>query len=274
MFPIQGCSASWAQWSQAIRPTPSTCPGGLCRPSFSAPVLFAIERGNYDLLIIPFLVGGVYLSEKEPREAQALGGALIATAVWLKLYPALLVLGLVSARRFRTVFWTIVWVGLIAIADVAELMQFHLNTEIHVTRAKAIASWGGFVPCSWNHSLTLSWPAIWKLTPLAKVNGLLGGIAVIGGLISWVGFEFWRRYVPAELLKPYLLWIVAAATFLPPVSNDYNLAPLLLVLMAVWQRQHLFNWVTLAALIVWAQPVGTEIPGIPMMFIKLVGLGG
>src|SRR5690242_19534481 len=54
---------------------------------FSTPVLFALERSNYDLLIVPCVVGAVALMRKEDATADAAAGMLLAIAIWAKLYP-------------------------------------------------------------------------------------------------------------------------------------------------------------------------------------------
>ncbi len=93
--------------------------------------------------------------------------------------------------------------------------------------------------------------------------------------ISWVSLQIWRtREVAKELLAPYLLWIIAAATFLPPVSNDYNLAPLVLAFLALWNGRKPANYLILLVLAIWWQPIGLPISGKQMFFIKLVGLMG
>lgn len=242
---------------------------------FSSPVLFAMERANYDLLIVPFLLGGLALSEREASACKTIGGLLIAIAIWMKLYPALLLIGLFAARRYRTLAWTVFWLGMIGLSDLAELAQFAASTEIHISRAKGVASIGHFEPCAWNHSLSLSWPFLFAHTPLRFFTGEKGALVIIGGSIAWVSLQVWRtREVAKELLAPYLLWIIAAATFLPPVSNDYNLAPLVLAFLALWNGRKPANYLILLVLAIWWQPIGLPISGKQMFFIKLIGLMG
>jgi hypothetical protein len=57
------------------------------------------------------------------------------------------------------------------------------------------------------------------------------------------------------------------------VSNDYNLTPLPLAILASWSARD--RWpvqVALAALMLWWQPLGLPIPGRAMIFIKMAGL--
>lgn len=264
-----------ASWRRSLNLPPIPASLAVALILFSAPVLFALERSNYDLLIVPFLLGGLALSEKASSTCKTIGGMLIAIAIWMKLYPALLLIGLFAARRFRTLAWTVFWLAIIGLSDLAELAQFAASTKIHISRAMADAAPGNFMPCAWNHSLSLSWPALFAHTPLRFFRGNQGAVVIIGGLIVWVSLQVWRaRDIAKALLAPYLLWIVAAATFVPPVSNDYNLAPLVLAFLALWNGRRPFNYVLLLVLAIWWQPVGLPISGKAMFFIKLFGLMG
>lgn len=268
-------AAIWAaRWRRELGLTVIPASMAIAMVVFSAPVLFAMERANYDMLIVPLLVLGLVIARQTFAEAVLVGAFFIALAIWLKLYPILLLIGLVAARRWRLTIWTVVWVGLIALWDVAELYQFKLNTDLHVARAKFVAGLGGFEPLRWNHSLSLSWPALFDGSPLAQVNGSMGAIAVIGALIGWVAYECWRSKVSDALLAPMLLWIIAAATFLPPVSNDYNLLPLMVAVVALWNGRHVGNWLTLIAVFICVQPVGTRLDGEAMFAYKLISLLG
>lgn len=264
-----------ASWRKALDLPPIPASLAVALILFSAPVLFAMERSNYDLLIVPFLLGGLALGEKTSPTCKTIGGMLIAIAIWMKLYPALLLIGLFAARRFRTLAWTVFWLVIIGLSDLAELAQFAASTKIHISHAMAAAAPGNFVPCAWNHSLSLSWPALFAHTPLRFFTGNMGAWGIIGGLIWWVSLHVWRaRDIAKALLAPYLLWIVAAATFVPPVSNDYNLAPLVLAFLALWQGRRPLNYLVLLVLAFWWQPIGLPIPGKEMFFIKLFGLMG
>ena len=241
---------------------------------FSTPVLFAIERGNYDLLILPFLIAGVALSRRRSSRAETIAGLLLATAIWLKLYPGLLLLGLLALGRFRLAAWTSTWLAVIGLSDLAELRQFLLNSAIHVQRAVYVARMAGGPPEAhpWNHPLGLTWQSLWGGTPLALVPGDVGAALLIGSLAAWLSWRVFRCEEGQRLALPYLLWLVAAGTFFPPVSNDYNLAPLLLALLAVWSRRDPWSHVAVAALLAWWQPVQLPLSGRVVLFMKLAGL--
>lgn len=241
---------------------------------FSAPVIFAMERSNYDMLIIPLVIFGVTLSNSKSETLPVFGGLLLGLAIWAKLYPIFIIFGLFVTRKYSATFWSIFWVGLIGLSDVAEMYQFHLNTNIHVDKAKYVAGLGGFYPCTWNHSFSLSWPSFWKDTPLIHINGNVGASVVILGMIWWVSNMIRRVAVPVTMLTSYLLWIIAAATFLPPVSNDYNLAPLPLAFLANWQGKSKLNYLTLLCMVLWCEPVGFPANANIMLLAKLGALAG
>ena len=59
------------------------------------------------------------------------------------------------------------------------------------------------------------------------------------GTDNWVG-ELAALFVvqrPSRAILPYFLWLTAAATFLPPVANDYSLVFLPLAIVAIWDRR-------------------------------------
>ncbi len=68
---------------------------------YSTPVLFALERANYDLLIIPLVVGAVVLMRRKTETADVIAAFLLAVAIWAKLYPGLLVLAILALQRWR-----------------------------------------------------------------------------------------------------------------------------------------------------------------------------
>jgi hypothetical protein len=71
-----------------------------------------------------------------------------------------------------------------------------------------------------------------------------------------------------------MLWIVALATFVPQVSNDYNLCFLPLAVLAVWDRRDpLLVHVAVALLLLWWQPLSMSIDPKLLLLCKLLGLG-
>jgi len=255
--------------------TRTTIPDGLAIASilFSTPVLFALERANYDLLIVPSIVGAILLMRRNTITADVIAGLLLAVAIWAKLYPGLLVFGLFALRRWRVVIWVAVGGAVITLSDLTEVLRFLENNKIHIEQAHALARGPNPEIHPWNHPLGLLWHVVWAGTPLVLLPGYLGTALLLGSLLAWVS---WRLYECPErdrLALPFLFWVVALATFVPPVSNDYNLTPLLLAVLAIWSRDDRWSvHLAFAALVLWWQPFALPLSGRVVMFIKLAGL--
>ena len=70
-----------------------------------------------------------------------------------------------------------------------------------------------------------------------------------------------------------LLWVVALATFVPMVSNDYNFCFLPLTVVAVWDRRDpLLVHVALVLLLLWWQPIAISLGDRTLFWFKLLGL--
>jgi hypothetical protein len=245
---------------------------GIALILFSTPVLFALERGNCDLLIVPCIVGAVILMRRGDASRDVVAGMLLAIAAWVKIYPALLFIALVALRRQRVAVWMGVCCFLIGLADVPELLRFIRNISIDIASAKALArSVHEIRP--WNHTLALEWRDLWAGTAVSYLPGQLGTLLVIGSLFAWVSWEVYRTPIPVCISLPYLYWTVAAATFIPVISNDYNLTPLPLAVLALWSCQYSWRiYAGLLALAVWWQPFALPLSGRSVYFIKLLGL--
>jgi hypothetical protein len=75
------------------------------------------------------------------------------------------------------------------------------------------------------------------------------------------------------LVFPYLTWLVAAATYLPVVSHDYNLIFLPVAALALWDRRDPV-WVhfLMALLLLWWQPFHLPVSGKLLFLFKMGGL--
>lgn len=245
---------------------------GVAALLFSTPVLFALERSNYDLLVVPLVATAAFLLRKDDATRDVLIGMFLAIAVWAKIYPGLLLLGLLALKRWRASAWLATFCVFIALSDVPELIKFMANIQREMQVAKDLARFVHDIH-PWNHPLGIVWPDLWARTPLALIPGAIGAALVIGTLSAWVSWNIYQSPAREHLAFPYLFWIVAAATFVPAVSNDYNLAPLPLAILALWTWR--YGWpihVGLLLLFLWWQPVALPIPGRMIMLIKLGGL--
>jgi hypothetical protein len=239
---------------------------------FSFPVLFALDRANYDLLIVPLVVCAVGLMRRNTATADVIAGLLLAIAIWSKLYPGLLVLGMFALRRWRLAIWLALFGLLIGLADPPQLMRFLANNKIQMDTAWALArAFPTLLP--WNHPLPPGWQSLWAGTPLAFLPGELGTALLLGVPLVWVSYDVYRCSHPDRLCMPYLLWLVALGSFVPPVANDYSLTPLVLAVLMIWNREdRWFVHAAFAALILWWQPLALPLPGRVYLFIKLAAL--
>jgi hypothetical protein len=95
----------------------------------------------------------------------------------------------------------------------------------------------------------------------------------LGVLLFWVGFQIYRCPKRHELIYPYFTWILALATFVPTISNDYNLFFLPLTVLAIWDRRDpLIVHISLLLLLLWWQPFYLPINDRLFLFIKLFSL--
>ena len=88
-----------------------------------------------------------------------------------------------------------------------------------------------------------------------------------------VAYRVSRCAEPNRILYPYLLWLAAAATFIPKVSIDYNLVFLPLAIIAVWDRRDpVLVHLCMAFMFLWAQPLGVPIGPILLLGFKYLSL--
>jgi hypothetical protein len=96
---LLGALAAAARWAGG--PALALAPALLA----SMPTLLALQYGNFHLAAVALAVLGMMaLEDRAP-----LGGALLAFAIWAKLFPAFLLIPLVIQRRRHALFWTISW---------------------------------------------------------------------------------------------------------------------------------------------------------------------
>ena len=235
----------------------------------STPVMFAMERGNCDMLIFLLVLVTAACLRKSSLPRDMVAGGCLALAAWIKIYPAVLVLGLFGARRPRAVlFLGLAYAG-IGMMDLQGTSQHYEATKAYV---------GNYdIPFdSSAHPLTTHWKHLFEGTRFERLSHLPGpagtAIVLLPGLL-WATVAMFRCRNRAAMLVPYLLWMTAAATFAPPVSNDYNLFFLPLAALAIWDRRDpLIVHLMMAPLLLWWQPVRMPI-GADLLFIfKLVGL--
>jgi hypothetical protein len=266
---------AWAAWRSRQELQLYALPLGLIAAAalWSAPVCFALERGNCDLLVVLLIVPAAWALRGRSFWRDALAGGCLALAAWVKVYPAVLLLGLIPLRRPRAlvcggvaaaaltgVQWPYLPGFLDNARELAAVHAPHVSGHFHITV----------------HTLSGCWKLLWTakdLQWLAKVPGTLGAAAILFPIIMWVSWRVYRSAKVSHLLYPYFVWLAAAATYLPPVSNDYNLIFLPLAALAVWDRRDPV-WVHVlgAYMLLWWQPYPLPIGPKLLLLTKLLAL--
>jgi hypothetical protein len=241
---------------------------------FSFPVLFEMERGNWNMLVLLFLLLTVGALRGRSLASDLLAGCFAGIAAWIKVYPALFLLGLLALRRWRAAGFFVVAVVLIGLADVRGAMAFAENIK-ETARSLTSDIDGGFI--SWSHTVSGSWPLICRnihLNWLGHLPGTVGWGLLVFPLVLWVSYWVTKAPDPSRLLYPYFLWLIASATYLPPIANDYSLFFLPLAALTVWDRRDkVFIHVLMAFLLIWWQPIRLPVSSKLLYYCKLVSLG-
>ncbi len=238
---------------------------------FSLPVLFCLERGQGDSLVLPLVLLAAALLRRPGRWHDVLSGLLLATAIWFKFYPGLLLIAVVALRRWTCLAAVVAGGVVIALADLPGALRSLENGQ-------GVADWFWTIPTvhPTMHSLTLVWrqlwpalgsPSGWRLVAMAGSLGvLLPPLMIVSGRIA-------RTPGSERLYGPWFLWLVAAGTFVPPIANDYNLIGLPLAVAAVWDRRdRVAVQIAFGFLALWLVPYPLEIGGGLRFAFKLGGL--
>jgi Glycosyltransferase family 87 len=239
----------------------------------SSATLYAMERGNYDLLLVPCAMLAAWGLRRTGWLADGVAGYALGLALCLKIYPGLLLAVPLLFGRWRTLGCTAAFVAAFLAFQSHNLPIFAKNllelTTSHDADALAMPS-----PVS--HSISYSWKALWSGTRfalLAKIPGTVAAGLIVGGLLSWIAWRLHRCGNPRSAILPVLFWVLAAATFVPKVSNDYNLTFLTLAVLAVWDRRDpVAVHVGFGMLVLMLQPLGFPIAPSVVLGIKIASL--
>jgi hypothetical protein len=268
---VGACACGKARGRLGLRPLP--LPFLAAAVLGSTPVLYAVERGNCDLVVLMLIVAAASALRGASPGRDVLAGACLALAAWIKVYPGLLLLGVLALGRWRAVMVATVAGVLIGLADLPGTVQFVANLGPFVVRDAPAAS-GAISETT--HTLTGCWSLFWAGTPLAWLGGVHGAVAWVGLVLPPIGavsYRVWRCAAPQALVYPYLTWLAGAATFLPPVSNDYNLIFLPLAALAVWDRRDSVTvHLAMAPMLLWWQPWRLPIGPRALLLFKVAGL--
>jgi Glycosyltransferase family 87 len=271
------CLGAWAAWRSRKESNLTPVPffAAIAMIATCSPVGYAMERGNYDLMLVPLVLLAAWGLRRTGWLSDAVIGYSLALAIGLKVYPGLLLFALLTLRRWRAIGCTAVALLLFALFQFENLPYFLTNL-----RELAAYHYREFTQNSVvhhnAHSLSSSWVPMWegtKLRILTRIPNMLAAVSFVGGLLLWVSWHVYRSPDAKRVILPYLLWIAAAATFVPRISNDYNLFFLPMAMLAVWDRKDsLYTHIGLGLLCVYLQPIGFPISPSVLMGIKMAGL--
>ena len=269
-----GLAAAWAAWKTrralGLHPIPPTLL--TVAVLYSTPMLFAMERGQGDLLAVAVALTAVPLLRSRSLTGDMAAGTLLAVAIWQKYYPAPILMALLALRRWRAMAvclaacaaigahdWT--WIR-VAMDNGWRLHQLWIpprGAPIHPT----------------SHSISGCWRQLWENTRFEALTRVPGSVAMAAILLPMIGLVVARlaRRPDDRLLLPAFLWLTAAGTFALPYSNDYNLVPLPLAALAVWDRRDpVLVPMLMTLLLLWWQPLWLPIDGKVILGFKLAGL--
>jgi hypothetical protein len=268
-----GAVGSWAT-RRELGLTPIPLPVVAAAVAFCTATVMAVERGQCDPLAIPAMGAAAWLLRRGTPGRDLAAGGILGLTAWLKYYPGLAALALLPLGRRRAFAAFVAVAGLIGVVDRAEVAL-----SMRAGRAAAgqvIHSGPTFSPTG--HSVAECWPKLWCRTGrpwryFAKVPGPVVAAALLLPAAALVSRRVGRATDPGPLVWPLFLWLTALATFGLPVSNDYNLVPLPLAALAVWDRRDrpVVHAAT-ALLLPWWQPFALPIDGRVLFLTKLAGL--
>jgi len=264
----------------------------------SLPVVFAMERGQYDALALMLLLIAAWaMVHGKGLRWDLLAGFALAIALWIKVYPGILFLAPLAMRRYRlfviavlascaigaaSLGLTVEWLGSLAssqsarVGPIGELKDWLTGNgpqdPVPLSFDEMLLS------CS--HSLTTYWPLFWGRLGamwLAQIPSLLCAGLALGALTLLGCYRLFRARVDGWIVYPFLLWLASLATFLMPLSYDYNMIYFPLLIVAVWDRRDPW-WVQALLLpaLLWWLPYNLNLPmqADVLNIAKLVSLGG
>jgi hypothetical protein len=229
---------------------------------FSTPFIYVLERGQW-LIVVAWLLG------RRGTWAELGAGALLGLTAWIKYYPGLAVVALLTLGRRKALATFAAVVALIGIVDLGEILESIKAGQ--KLQAIFLGRVGGMLV--WSHSIVESWKSydfVRESHILNQVPGfVLSGLLLLPVMVL-VGRRIARAKDPQALTLPYMLWLAAVATFALPYSNDYNLVTLPLTVLAVWDRRdRAVVQAALALSLLWLQPFWLPIDGGILALIKL-----
>jgi hypothetical protein len=269
---VAGTFVAW-QTRKELELEPLPLPVALAGVLFSFPVVFALERANFDLITLAAILLAVRLDRRGGPFAEIAAGCLLAVGPWVKIYPGLIGVGLLALRRYRVLGGFVAGGIAIGLAAPAETLRSLEVLRLAMERSRDVP-FG-----SWSHSLSLAWinvgffAAQAGFSAPAKVPSALVAGAVVAPALAWVCWRVHRCEERRRLTYPLLLWVVALGTFVPEIANDYSLVFLPLAVVAVYgRRDPLLVHVAMALLLLPMQPIALPLNPFLLLSFKLAGV--
>lgn len=241
---------------------PIAWPTGLSLVLLSLPVVFAMERGNGDAIVLAaILVASYLLTSKKSWFWQGVAGGLLSIAIWIKVYPVLLVGSLIAGRHFKAALLGVVaFVAIGVIPWNATRAWIETSGQNQQARTAVIAEalrWihtPGTVqfllspddPSPIGHSFGAFWTRFGQLYAIGPIYFFPGQIAsgvVLCSIGLLIARRLWHSPLRSSLAYPSLLLATTLGTFMMPWSYDYNLIFLPLLILSVWDTRDP-RWVT------------------------------
>ena len=238
----------------------------------SPPMLLMLERANLDAWVFILVVGGLAWLARAPatRGAVGAGTALLAAAAMMKLYPAIVLLGVAGlwrgARRAMAV------VGLAVLAGWVAVSSEEIALILRKTTRGLEPAYGRMLAGS-RYYVEVLMPQVAGAGSGRILRELMGwslvGCLAVFGLA--VGVGWWRRSRIAAVMKTDCTggWFVGgsliyAGTFLLGSNWSYRLVFLLLCVPALWR----------AGTVPRARPwAGAALAGVMVMLLAPLHLG-
>jgi hypothetical protein len=275
---------------------------------WSAPVVFAMERGNCDVLVLLGVMAAASALGKSAARArwQSVAAVFLVLASAIKVYPLAAVVALLAMRQYLAaavmaaccVLLVIVlaepfaqWLAVLGTLPGAgprvnplfeawswlrgETGTMTVPTGDLLYFFDNIPTWASL------HSPADIWPVLWfRLGHDAVATWPVMGINVmmLAPVTLWGLWKIVRSSGTTNTSLPVLLWIMAVATFWMPFSYDYNLIFLPLLIVATWdKREPPWMQALLILSLPWWLPFGPAGPAdfdvvLGRVLLKVIGL--
>ncbi|MBM4363207.1 MAG: DUF2029 domain-containing protein, partial [Deltaproteobacteria bacterium] len=247
---------------------------------WSFPVVFELERANFDLITLFVVLAAAPLLRRGARVPDLLAGALLAVGPWVKLYPGVLGLLLVGLRRrWALAGFAAAGIAIGAATPRETIRSFEvLRIAVHRVHGSTLK-----LPLStWTHSVTAALTKLAQAVPepalrtklLALPLGALAVALVVASLVP-LALRVFRHPAPERLYLPLACLLLAAGSTAPEIANDYSLAFLPIAAVAVvTTRDPLPVRALLAGGAIVLQPFALPIPAAAVLSLKLGALVG